>query len=57
MRLKKLPMAVNMRVEAKLVARPNAASAANSLGWVSSCEGPVGKRATWQPQYVLRHQP
>lgn len=46
MRLKKLPMAVNMRVEVKEVNRPHTASARKALGWDSSEEAPDGKLYT-----------
>ena len=43
MRLKKLPMAVNMRVDVKEVIRPQTASAKKGLGCDSSEEAPDGK--------------
>ena len=43
MRLKKDPMAVNMRVEVKDVVRPINASSANSLGWLDKWSASEGK--------------
>ena len=43
MRLKKLPIAVNMRVEVKEVNRPHTARARKALGCDSSDDAPNGK--------------
>ncbi len=43
MRLKKLPIAVNMRVEVKEVNRPQTASIRKGLGWDNRDDAPDGK--------------
>ena len=46
MRLKKLPMAVNISVDVNEVNRPHTASAKKALGWDSSEDAPEGKLYT-----------
>jgi len=43
MRLKKLPIAVNMRVDVKEVNRPQTASIRKGLGWDNRDDAPDGK--------------
>lgn len=43
MRLKKLPIAVNMRVDVKEVIRPQTASIRKGLGWDNRDDAPDGK--------------